>query len=72
MAANIIFVRLGTKRGRENILRTSKYRNMRKVCMRKGKCVKINDHLIIMVSPVIRIMVVSVLASASYIGVTIV
>ena len=31
--------------------------------MSKGKCVEINDHLIIMVSPVIRIMVVSVLAS---------
>ena len=31
VAAKMLFVRLGTKGGRENILRTSKYGNMRNV-----------------------------------------
>ena len=36
VSTKILFVRLGTKGGRENILRTPKYGNMSKVCMSKG------------------------------------
>ena len=63
VSTEIIFIRLGTKGGRENILRTSKYGNMSKVCMSEGNYVQSNALLIIMVSPVIRIMIVSVVSS---------
>ena len=63
VSTEILFIRLGTKGGRENILRTSKYGNMSKVCMREGNYVQSNALLIIMVSPVIRIMIVSVVSS---------
>ena len=59
----ILLVRLGTKGGRENILRTSKYRDMSKFGMRKGNSVKNNAHLIRTGTLVIRIMVVPVAAS---------
>ena len=48
--------------GWDNILRSPKYRNMIKVCMREVNCVQNQSHLLRTVSPVISIVVVPVVA----------
>ena len=59
---NILVVGFRTKGGRENVFRTGKYGNIRKVCMREGNCMQSQARLIRTVYSVIRIRVVPVAA----------